>query len=68
MPEVKRPVRTIEVTYMCDSCGKGMLHKVGDADEESGDSLHECVICGHQQTFQWVTYPRIDYIGEDEDI
>ncbi len=68
MPEVKRPVRTIEVNYLCDSCGKGMLHKVGEIDKESGDTHHECVICGNAQTFQWVTYPRIDYVAEDENI
>lgn len=68
MPEVKRPVRTIEVNYLCDSCGKGMLHKVAEADPETGDTRHECVICGHEQVFQWLVYPRIDYVAEDEKI
>ncbi len=68
MPEVKRPVKTIEVNYICDECGHGMMEKMGDVDPETGDHPHACVICGHQQTFKWVTYPRIVYVGLDENI
>lgn len=66
MPEVKRPVRTIEVNYLCDKCGHGMMKQVGPMDQNSGDCPHECLICGNAQVFKWVTYPRIDYVGEGE--
>lgn len=66
MPELKREVRTIEVNYVCDKCGHGMMHKSGELNEETGDVPHKCVICSHEQVFQWENYPRIDYLGMDE--
>lgn len=66
MPEIKRPVQPIEVNYLCDQCGHGMMARSGEQDEQSGDTPHKCVICGYSQNFQWVSYPRIDYIGVDE--
>lgn len=66
MGEVKRPVRTIEVNYVCDKCEHGMMHKSAEGDDETGDVPHKCVICGHEQVFQWVSYPRIDYVDEAE--
>ena len=66
MPEIKRPVQTIEVNYVCDKCQHGMMSQCGEINEETGAAPHKCVICGHEQTFEWVTYPRIDHIGVDE--
>lgn len=66
MGEVKRVMKPIEVNYVCDKCDHGMMKKSGEMDQETGDIQHQCVICGHQQVFQWVSYPRIDYIGEGE--
>ncbi len=68
MPEIKRPVQTIEVNYVCDKCGYGMMKKVSEMDSNTGDIMHECMICGHPQIFQWRSYPRINYIGLDESI
>jgi transcription elongation factor Elf1 len=68
MAEIKRAVQTIEVNYVCDKCGHGMMHKCGELNEETGDIAHKCVICGHEQNFQWVSYPRIDYIDEGESL
>lgn len=68
MPEVKRPVQTIEVNYICDKCNHGMMAKAGNTNQESGETLHRCMICGHEQSFKWVTYPRIDYIGVEEKV
>lgn len=68
MPEIKRPVQTIEVNYVCDKCGHGMMQKAGDMNAQTGEILHRCMICGHEQTFKWVSYPRIDYIGVGEKI
>lgn len=68
MPEIKRPVQTIEVNYVCDKCGHGMMQKEGEMNPQTGAILHRCMICGHEQTFNWVSYPRIDYIGVGEKI
>jgi hypothetical protein len=68
MPEIKREVRPVEVNYVCDACAKGMMAPCGKMDPVTGDIAHHCMICDHQQTFQWHEYPRIDHIGLDEDI
>lgn len=66
MAEVKRAVRTIEVNYVCDKCQHGMMNKSAETNPQTGETPHKCVICGHQQSFQWISYPRIDYIGEGD--
>jgi DNA-directed RNA polymerase subunit RPC12/RpoP len=66
MPEVKQEVRPIEVNYLCDNCGKGMMSARGEMDPESGDIEHHCVICDHEQTFKWRAYPHIDYVEIEE--
>lgn len=66
MPEIKREVRPIEVNYVCDACGKGMMSQSGPMNEETGAIEHSCLICNHKQTFQWRPYPRIDHVGVDE--
>lgn len=63
MPEIKRPVQTIEVNYVCDKCGHGMMQKQGEMDPSSGAVPHCCMICGDEKIFKWVSYPRIDYVG-----
>jgi len=66
MGEVKREVQTVEVNYVCDKCGHGMMQSIGEPDPETQDIPHQCVICGHTQTFQGVRYPRIDYVGKGD--
>ncbi len=66
MPEIKRPVQTIEVNYVCDKCNHGMMQKVGEMDRQTGEHPHRCMICGHEHTFKWISYPRIDYVGVGE--
>ena len=66
MPEVRRPVQPIEISYVCDKCGHGMMQNCGEADPGTGMTPHQCVICGHRQSFEWVSYPRIAYVGLDE--
>ncbi len=68
MPEVKREVRPVEVNYVCDACGQGMMAQSGQLDQETGNIEHSCLICDHKQNFQWRSYPRIDHIGFDEKI
>ncbi len=66
MPEQKREVRPIEVNYVCDACGQGMMTACGDMDRKTGAIDHRCLICDHQQVFAWRPYPRIEHIGLDE--
>lgn len=68
MPEVKRPVKPIEVNYLCDKCEHGMMKQSEAADKDSGETPHECVICGHKQIFKWVSYPHVEYIDEQEEV
>lgn len=68
MPEIKRPVQPVEVNYVCDKCGHGMMQKSAAMDSQTGDTPHNCMICGHVQIFKWVSYPRIDYVGVGEKI
>lgn len=66
MPELKREVKPVEVNYVCDSCGNGMMTPCGDMDPKTGNIDHRCMICDHQQVFQWRPYPRIEHIGMEE--
>jgi hypothetical protein len=66
MPEVKQEVRPIEVNYVCDACGQGMMSAVGEMDPVSGNIDHRCMICDHEQVFQWRAYPHIDHVGLGE--
>lgn len=68
MPEIKREVRPIEINYLCDGCEQGMMTKSGEMDPKTGDIPHKCLICNHEQVFQWRAYPRIDHVGIDEKI
>lgn len=68
MPEIKREVRPVEVNYICDACGTGMMSRNGDMDPKTGDTPHRCMICDHVQVFQWREYPRIEYLGLDEEL
>ncbi|MCB1848791.1 MAG: type II citrate synthase [Halieaceae bacterium] len=68
MPEIKREVRPVEVNYLCDACGQGMMVGAGAMDPETGDIEHRCLICDRRQRFKWREYPRIDHIGLDESI
>ncbi len=65
MGEIKRAVQPIEINYVCDKCEHGMMNKAGEMDQTTGNIPHSCVICGHEQIFQWVSYPRIDYVDQD---
>lgn len=66
MPELKREVRPVEINYVCDACGQGMMSASGTMDPTSGDIEHRCLICDHQQVFQWYSYPRVEHIGLEE--
>lgn len=68
MPEVRRPVNTYEVNYVCDKCGHGMLKfdEEAGSGRETGENPHACLICGHKQSFKGVTYPRIIHLHQSD--
>lgn len=66
MPETRRNVRPVEVNYICDSCGNGLMEQCGSIDNSNGEIPHRCVICSAEQQFKWRPYPRIDYVDADE--
>ncbi len=66
MPEIKREVKTVEINYVCDECGYGMMRQLAPTNQETGETLHECAICGHKQTFKSVTYPHIAYLDIED--
>ncbi len=66
MPEIKREVKTVEINYVCDECGYGMMLQVAPRNEETGEVPHECAICGHGQIFKGVTYPHIAYLDVED--
>jgi predicted RNA-binding Zn-ribbon protein involved in translation (DUF1610 family) len=68
MPEIKRAVQTVEINYVCDKCGHGMMQRSGEINPSSGEIPHRCMICGAEQIFKWISYPRIDYVGIGEKI
>ena len=35
MPEIKREVRPVEVNYVCDACGQGMMTRSGDMERHA---------------------------------
>ncbi|MBL4827696.1 MAG: type II citrate synthase [Spongiibacteraceae bacterium] len=68
MGEIKRAVQTIEVNYVCDKCDHGMVQRCGEPDSETLEIPHKCMICGHAHSFKGISYPRIDYVGEGENL
>ena len=40
MAEIKREVRPVEVSYLCDECNQGMLVQSGPMDPDTGDIEH----------------------------
>lgn len=68
MPESKRLVKPVEINYICDKCENGILQQAGEMDKETGAIPHRCMICGAEHSFKWRAYPRIDFIGIDEDV
>lgn len=66
MPEIKRLVQPVEVNYVCDKCGHGMMVSAGEMDPTTGEIPHKCMICSYRQVFKWVSYPKISYVGLDE--
>jgi hypothetical protein len=80
MPEIQRPVRTVQVGYVCDSCGDGLLTKVGVQIRQGQSQLftHKCESCD-SVAFLVKSYPYMQFtplvndqnfnpkIGGDED-
>lgn len=60
------PIRTIQVDYKCDECGKGHYRPVGHMLMSSPPQFpHNCNNCSHAQTFT-EKYPTVRYALESE--
>jgi hypothetical protein len=66
MPEIKHEVKTVEINYVCDEFGYGMMRQVTPSSEETGEIPHKRAICGHSQTFKDVSYPHIAYLDIED--
>ncbi len=66
MPEIKREVRPVEVSYLCDGCGQGFMERCSERDPQSGETEHRCLICDHRQHFAGKGYPHVEYLDMDE--
>lgn len=61
MAEIKQEVKTFEVDYICDECGKGKMRNAGFVlDSNPPQYPHRCKECGAKKTF-YHTYPRTVY-------
>jgi predicted RNA-binding Zn-ribbon protein involved in translation (DUF1610 family) len=65
MPELSKEVRTYEVSYICDVCGKGELRATGVMLMSNPPRFpHRCNACGAEKIFG-SKYPQITYgVGE----
>ncbi len=62
MAEIRREVKPIEVSYLCDECNNGYVHEHPESKTEAN---HHCVICGHEYQFDGIVYPRIVFVPID---
>lgn len=61
MPEIQRPVRTVQVGYVCDSCGDGLLVKKGIKTQGNTQLYtHQCEGCG-SVAFLDKSYPYMQF-------
>ena len=61
MPEVKREVKTYEVTYACDYCDGGVMQYLGTMlMSDPPKYVHECNVCDNTLK-SLVQYPTIKH-------
>lgn len=67
MPELSKEVRTYEVNYICDVCGKGKMRPTGAMLASNPPQYpHRCNVCGAKNVFGR-QYPQIAYgVGEEK--
>jgi len=62
MPESKREVKTYNVDYICDECGKGKMKLEGSCLTSFPTQYpHICDNCGASMTFTKTYYPHVIY-------
>ena len=60
MSEIQVPVKTVQIHYVCDECGKGRMRATGRSN--TGIHEHRCDECGHRRMVADVRYPHVEYI------
>lgn len=64
MPREQKPLRPIQVDYLCDKCEQGYYRPVGRMLLSDPPQFpHACTQCGNEKTF-WEKYPTIRYVDE----
>lgn len=60
--ETEKLVRTIQVNYDCDKCGRGNMKStgMGSINNLYSQFYHKCDICGAEEKFNKI-YPYIKY-------
>ena len=61
MPEIKKPVKSIRIDYMCDVCKKGYMSPNGELlTMDPPHYWHKCKSCGTEQALV-KSYPCIEW-------
>lgn len=62
MAEIKRPYKSVLVSYICDKCEEGEMLPTGYSFTTNPPSYgHRCNKCG-EIAYMRHTYPKIEYI------
>ena len=66
--EIKTPVNTRMVEYVCDECGEGKMLQEGESVLAIYPPLypHKCTNCGCIMNF-YVKYPYVEYFDSEEE-
>lgn len=62
MAQMKTPVQTVRVDYVCDKCREGVMRPLNIMLTVYPPLYpHRCTHCDAEKTL-WETYPYIDYV------
>jgi len=67
MSEITKIVVPVQVDFVCDKCGNGMMRPTGEITMEKGITRHRCTSegCRSEVDFKDITYPYIRYKSEE---
>jgi hypothetical protein len=61
MPEVRQPMQSVQVNYLCDECGESMT-PTGIHQPVSPPRIQHKCIAGHEQWFSGKQYPLMEWV------
>jgi len=67
MSEITKIVVPVQVDFVCDKCGNGVMRPTGEITMEKGVTRHRCTSegCRSEVDFKDITYPYIQYKSEE---